>query len=338
MKRCKVCGLTEDYKGIVIGEDEVCSLCRFYGENEEALRDYRGLEQFFESRVEEAKKAARERNSRYDCIVGLSGGKDSTYIVYQMKHRYGMRVLTFTLDNGFSTEYGRRNIDNALEKLDVDYIRIKPRDEVLRRYYSKSLQLFHNFCGVCFHLMHYYSYLLAGQNGIPLIINGRTRGQVLQNAASPRGIEPFQISRSLGEFEYQMFGRVTEKMDQRGAVDLLHGVEAEALSYFMYHKISEEQVMEFLEREIGWQRPDCGIPHADCWAHPMAENLSLRKFGYPVRRGELAVLVREGEMTREEAEQILTEDRERYAEIDPAVLERFNGRTGAVLQKVRKKN
>lgn len=327
MRRCGICGLAENYKGIVIGEDGVCGLCRFYEENKSALCDEGNLEEFFEERVAAAKQIARERGSRYDCIVGLSGGKDSTYIVYQMKHRYGMRVLTFTLDNGFATEYGRRNVENALNQLDVDHIRIKPREEALRRYYSKSLGLFHNFCGVCFHLTHYYSYLLAGQNDIPLIINGRTRGQVLQNAANPKGLEPFHISHSLGEFEYQMFGPVAEKMSKQGAVDLLHGVRAEALSYFMYHRISEEEVMDFLEQRIGWQRPDRGIPHADCWAHPIAEYLNLKKFGYPVREGELAVLVREGELTPEEAERTLEEDRKRYRTIDPEVLERFRERT-----------
>lgn len=326
MNYCKKCGLPENYKGIVLDENGVCNYCHFYEERKERLTDYDALEEFFQSRVDAAKAKAKEMGSKYDCIVGLSGGKDSTYIIYQMKHRYGMRVLAFTLDNGFSTEYGHENIANALQKLNVDHIRISTNEEVLRQYYSKSVKLLHNFCGVCFHLMHYYSYLLAAQNKIPLIVNGRTKGQVLQAADHERGIEPFEVSHSLKEFEYQMFGKLVDKLDGHSCIDLLHDVEAEALSYFMYHKVSEEETMAFLEKAINWKRPGHGIPHADCWAHALAETMSLEKHGYPVRTGELAVLVREGEMTKEEVQEILDKDREHYSTADPALRERFNER------------
>ena len=174
--------------------------------------------------------------------------------------------------------------------------------------------------------MHYYSYLLAEQNKIPLIVNGRTKGQVLQTADHERGIEPFEVSHTLKDFEYQMFGKLVDKLDGHSCIDLLHGTEAEALSYFMYHKVSEEETMAFLEKAIGWKRPGHGIPHADCWAHALAETMSLEKHGYPVRTGELAVLVREGDMTKEEVQEILDKDREHYQNADPALLARFNER------------
>lgn len=323
---CKKCGLPQTYKGISIGEDGVCSFCRFYDENKEELQDYERLENFFQSRVDEAKKKARENGSQYDCIVGLSGGKDSTYIVYQMKHKYGMRVLAYTIENGFSTEFGRTNVQNALEKLEIDHYRVSMRDDVLRKYFSRSIRLLHNFCGVCFHILHYYGYLLAAQNDIPLIVNGRTRSQVLQSAAAKKGIEPFEISHSLREFEYQMFGRLVDKLDGHSCIDLLHHSQAEALSYFMYHKISEEETMRFLEEKIGWKRPSCGIPHADCWAHPIAEKLCLEKFKYPIRTGELGVLVREGELTAEEAKRIREEEARQYECVDQQLLQRFEER------------
>lgn len=323
MNYCKKCGLPENYQGITLDENGICNFCHFYESQKDTLQDYAGLEAFFQARVDAAREKARADGARYDCLVGFSGGKDSTYIIYQMKHRYHMRVLAFTLDNGFSTEYGRKNIENALDKLSVDHIRISTNEETLRQYYSKSVKLLHNFCGVCFHLMHYYSYLLASQYHIPLIVNGRTRGQVLQGASGKRGIEPFQINHSLKEFEYQMFGRLVDKLDGHSCIDLLHGVEAEALSYFMYHKVSEEETMAFLEQSIGWTRPAAGVPHADCWAHAMAEKMSQEKHGYPVRTGEMAVLVREGDITLEEARETLEKDRAHYEHVDPDLRERF---------------
>ncbi len=326
MRYCEKCGLPETYHGIRIGEDGVCNFCDFYEEHKEKLRDHDGLEAFFASRMEAAKEEAKRRGSKFDCLVGLSGGKDSTYVIYQLRRKYNMRVLAFTVDNGFSTQFGTDNVKNALDKLQVEHIRITPDDEMLRKFYEKSLQLLKNFCGVCFHLIHYYSYLLASQYGIPVIVNGRTRGQILQSAAAERGIEPFEISHSLKEFEYQMFGRLVDKLDGYSCIDLLHGVEAEDLSFFMYHKVSDEEVLETLERELGWIKPVSSVPHADCWAHPMAEYLCMKKFGYPVRTGETAVLVREEEMTKEEAKALIEGDCAQYDHVDPELQERFDAR------------
>lgn len=93
-----------------------------------------------------------------------------------------MRVLAFTFQNAFSTEYGKRNIENALQKMPVDHIAFTMNDEELRKAYTFSVKFMYNFCAICFHYMHYYSYLFAGKNGIPLIVNGRTKGQILQTA------------------------------------------------------------------------------------------------------------------------------------------------------------
>lgn len=326
MNYCKNCGLPENYQGIHLDENGVCNFCHFYDKHRERLNDFEALEKEFCAHIEKAKEEAKRQGSKYDCLVGISGGKDSTYIVYQLKHTYGCRVLTFTLDNGFSTDYGKNNITNALEKLDVDYLRVVPKESLIRDYYTKSVKLMHNFCSVYFHLMHYYSYLIASQYKIPLIVNGRTQGQVLQGADHERGIEPFEFSHSLKEFEYQMFGRLVDKLDGYSCIDLLHGVKAEAISYFMYHDVSEQETIEFLEKAIGWVRPKAGVPHADCWAHALAEKMSLEKHGYPVRTGEMGVEVRRGRISKEEAAQILEKDREHYSEVDPELVQRFYDR------------
>ena len=333
MKYCIKCGLPENYQGISLNDDGVCNYCHFHEEHFEQLNDADALHQQFCQQIELAKQTAKERGAKYDCLVGLSGGKDSTYIIYQLKYQYGMRVLAFTMNNGFSTKYGRENIENALDKLGVDHIRVSVNETLLRKYYKKSVKLMHNFCSVCYHLMHYYSHVLASQHQIPLIVNGRTKGQILQGAAAKRGIEPFEISHSLKEFEYQMFGRLIDKLDGHSCIDLLHDVSVTSLSFFAYHDISEEETVAFLEEEIGWKRPSHGIPHADCWAHALAEKMSLEKHGYPVRTGELAVLVRDKKLTKDEAASILEKDRKHYSNVDPSLKKRFYKRI-AIRQEV----
>lgn len=326
MKYCKKCGLPETYPGIIFNEYGSCNFCEFYEKHERIISDYEKKHDIFCEKIEEAKKKAAETNAPYDCVVGFSGGKDSSYIIYQMKQRYGMRVLAVTFQNGFHTEYGKNNIENILQKLDVDYITMRLNEKDLRLYYSKCVALMKNFCAVCFHFGNYFCHSIAGKFGIPLIVNGRTKGQILQNALSEKGIEPFQISYHLKDFEYQMFGNLVEKCAEHNLVDYLNDVEVMNLSYFAYHDITEEETMKFLEEKIGWKRPETGIPHADCWAHPLAEYFSIQKRGYPVRTGELAVLVRSGELTKEEASAILEKDKQEYSKIDPKLKEEFKKR------------
>lgn len=323
MNKCIKCGLPESYQGIVTDHEHVCNYCKFFEKHKEELSDFNALQEKFKNEVENAKKAAAERGARYDCITGLSGGKDGAYITYQLQHKYGMQVLTYTLDNGFSTEFGRKNIELLLEKLDVEHIWINVRDSTLRQFYSASMKLMKNFCSACFHFCHYYSHLLASQYGIPLVVNGRTRSQILQSADAMKGIEPFEISRNLKSFEYQMFKKLVDKLDGYSCIDFLPDKEVTSLSYFMYHDVDEEEKMRFLEEKTGWVRPKSNVPHPDCWAHPMAEKCSISKHGYPVRTGELAELVREGKITLKEAERELAADRETYQEISPDIEERF---------------
>lgn len=323
MKYCKKCGLPETYPQIAFDENGTCCYCKFYKTHKEEIENKKEREQIFRNQIALAKEKAKETNAPYDCIVGLSGGKDSTYIVWQMKHTYGLRVLAVTFQNGFHTEYGRKNIENSLEKLDVDHITVRLNEQELRKTYTKCVSILKNFCSVCFHYMHYYCHEIAGRYGIPLIVNGRTKGQILQSALSVRGIEPFEISGNLREFEYQMFGELSEKLASRKKVDYLENYQVTSLSYFAYHDVTEEETMAFLEQAIGWERPASGVPHADCWAHPMAENFSILKRGYPIRTGELAVLVRSGELTKEEAKEMLDHDRETYCVADPEISQRF---------------
>ena len=324
MKYCKKCGLPENYKKIEFDENGVCNYCKFYESHKDMLNNYELLEEKFVEQLEIAKQKASQTGSEYDCLIGFSGGKDSTYVAYQLKKHYNMRVLAFTYDNGFSTEYGQNNIINALKKLDIDHIRISLRDSEFKKYNRSCVKMFGNFCMVCFHMMHYYSHLIAGEKGIPLIINGRSRGQVLQSACSEKLIEPFEISHCLKDFEYQMFGKMvdinTKKKGKQAYTDK-HYVTS--LSYFMYHRYDAEYIINFLEKEIAWTPPAKKDPHPDCWAHAMAEKYSIDTYGYPVLTGELAYRVRSGELSIDETHKALRQDLRRYSKPEPQLVKRF---------------
>ncbi len=329
MQTCIKCGLPEKYTGIKFDKSGKCNYCNFYEENKSFMEDEDLLEQKFLERIEKAKKKAKENNSKYDCLVGFSGGKDSTYIIYQLKYKYHMRVLAFTFDNGFMTDYGKNNIKNALEKINVDHILFSPNEKKLKKQYAVCYKMLKNFCAVCFHNMHYYSYLFAHQNNIPMIVNGRTVGQILQRADKKDGIEPFEVCDNLLDFENQMFHGLEKSAEKLWNIDYLREIKGiESVSYFAYHKISEEETRSFLEEKINWQRPKGVSGHADCFGHIMAEYVSMKKNGFPLRTGELAVLVRIGEMTLEEAQKELSKDIDNFEEISYETKQQFYGTIG----------
>ena len=323
-ERCKICGLPENYNGIVFDKGGVCNYCNFYADNRHFLEDTEKLEGIFRDKMEAAKQKARENGARYDCLVGFSGGKDSTYIIRQLKNAYGMRVLAFTFQNCFSTEYRRNNIENALQKMQVDHVTFSTNSSDLKKMYKFGVKFLHNFCWVCFHYMHYFSYQFAGQNRIPLIVNGRTKGQMLQSALDKKYLEPFETAHSLLEFEHQMFHGLEEMLWKQEELDFLGADDIEAVSYFAYHDVSEEEVMVSLEESIGWKRPK--FAHDDCFAHAVAENMCIRKSGYPTRQGELAVEVRRGKLTVAEMDRILERDMMHYSSVPEETKERFERR------------
>lgn len=332
MYPCKICSLPDNYPGLHIESNGSCNFCNFYERHKPSLVNFTSLEHTFQNYMDQAKQRAKEIQSGFDCLVGFSGGKDSTYVIQQLKEKYHMRVLAFTYDNGFCTEYGRENIKNALKKLKVEHISFAPDKKLLQNLYRQSIIYSKHFCAACFHLMHYYSLLIASEHRIPLVINGRSRGQVLQRALDTNYLEPFSPTLGLKQFEYQMLKKVDGKLIQaakeKGMVDFLENVDIQMLSYFMYHSYDAEEIKKFLVREIGWEPPEEGQKHPDCWAHEMAEYYHLTRQHFPQAAGELAVEVREGNRTREEAIEILETDRVHYQQVAPDYRKQFEETVG----------
>ena len=330
MRACVKCGLPETYNNIKFDSIGVCNYCNFYDEHRNELLDFNSLENKFLNIIEEVKQKARDNNSRYDCMVGISGGKDSTYIIYQLKHKYNLNILAFTYDNGFSTDYMNRNIENVLKKLDVDYVKFTPRDSFLRKNYSMTLNAMKNFCITCGHYLHYNSFLTAFEKKIPIIINGRSRGQVLQFATSTKMLEPFERIYGLRGFEHVMRNMVDEnilkQVENAGLIDYLDDIKVESLSYFMYHPYNEDNIKSYIAEKIGWQDVGKTQKHPDCWAHAVAEKFNIDVKGFPIITGDIAVDIRDGSISLEQAKKIIDEEQARYTEIDSSLLAKFKER------------
>jgi len=117
-QRCTRCIADSSVPAISFNEDGVCSLCSFhdklcnlYPENDEALEK-------LNRRLEKIKKAGK--NKKYDCIIGFSGGRDSTYLLYLAVKKWGLRPLAVHFNDGFDNPVAGENMLNAVRKLNVE--------------------------------------------------------------------------------------------------------------------------------------------------------------------------------------------------------------------------
>ncbi len=123
MKYCQKCILPDTRPGLVIGSDGICNACR--NANNKRSIDWSGRERAFRHLV----TRARDRRKAYDCIIPVSGGKDSTWQVVKCLD-YGLHPLAVTWKSPARTEIGRKNLQNLIS-LGVDHIdyQVNPRVE-----------------------------------------------------------------------------------------------------------------------------------------------------------------------------------------------------------------
>ncbi len=309
MQRCRKCGAYSNYTKIRFDHMGICSYCGFYEKHRNVLEQKTALEKSFLLKMEIGKAKARASGARYDCLAAFSGGKRSAYMICQLKEVYHMRILAFTFDRSPSKKRGQGYRRDILEKLHVDSITFSPDGPDMGGSGCDPYLAY-------IHSIYHHSYLLAGQYKIPLILNGRPKRRILQRADSTEDIEPFETAHDLMGFERQIFREMG--VGDPGAIfdktEFLDDVEAEAVSYFAYHDVSEKKIVQTLEEKIGWIRTRKNDTYADRFSHDMAERMYLEKNGFPYRTGELAFLVRTGKLTPDQADEILQKKQQTFQE------------------------
>lgn len=117
MLECKRCIMNSSAdKNLFLDDDSVCNHCQRYDSLVES-RVFSDKGKSLNKLIEKIKKAGK--NKDFDCIVGVSGGVDSTYVAYLSKH-LGLRPLAVHFDNGWNSELAIKNIENVLKKLDIE--------------------------------------------------------------------------------------------------------------------------------------------------------------------------------------------------------------------------
>ena len=171
-KRCTSCLLPDTYPDVTFDSEGVCNHCREYAKPQPL-----GEERFLQ-------KIRSRKGADYDCVVGISGGKDSCYVAYLAKKKYGLRALAVTYDFPFMVELARQNIKTVCDNLGLELLVVKSRNNLehdLMRNHLTSLAATGTTWGQCM-FCHYgieaILYRTARSRGIPFILSGVTDSEV----------------------------------------------------------------------------------------------------------------------------------------------------------------
>ena len=167
MKYCSRCVYPEIAVNLLLDDEGVCSACRVAEEFEKLSDDFWKER---EKRFREVIEPYRNRTGdNYDCIIPVSGGKDSYWQTYVMKELYGMKPLLVTYHGNNYTPVGQRNLDRMREVFDVDHIVFRPSVKTLvklnRLCFKKMGDMnWHAHCGI-----FTYPVRIAAELEVPLL-------------------------------------------------------------------------------------------------------------------------------------------------------------------------
>jgi len=306
-ERCTQCVISAGFPRIEFDEEGVCSFCRnraFYVAENDAID---------KARLQVAELLSdRPQGSRYDALVCLSGGKDSTYTLMLAVRKYGLRTLAFTFDNGFLSEFAFDNIRCAVNALGVDHVMVRPSFETMKSivrasamhqiYPPMTLTRISAVCNSCITMVNTMAVSLALEKKIPLVVAGFTLGQIPTNAVIYRPNYRFiQESRekAVRTLEKHSGRPLTEYFMVRD--ELLNQPSPWHVNLLCLESISEEMIVEEIIK-LGWRQPDdvdgcssnCRLNAFNNHAHEIA-------YGYNPYELELSHLIRKKLLTREQA-------------------------------------
>lgn len=308
MKRCTSCVLPETFPGIRFDADGVCQYCRRIPDAATMDVQKARLRQRLDGLVEEL----RDRPG-YQCLVSWSGGKDSTYTLHLMKQAYGLRSLAFTFDNGFVSPGALRNMRVVAENLGVDHITVKPRFDVLKQlfiastragmYPLRALERASGICNTCMGIAKGIALRLALEEQVPMLVYGWSPGQIPLTSAifhSNRRMLQAMIGAAKAPLEDVVDGQVDVFFPENRHWERVQDVPYN-VSPLAFLEYDETTVLRAI-RPLGWERPDDTDPNStNCLLNGFANRVHIEQLGYHPYAMELAGLVRERCMTREEA-------------------------------------
>lgn len=304
MFKCKRCLLPEVIPGAKLDRYGICNYCREF-ENIDPTRE-KSSRKDRERDLEKTLNDCRGKG-QYDCLVPVSGGKDSIYLLYKLKVEYGLKILAFTTDMNIP-KLAWDNIKRAIKELDIEHISYTPSYQFYKKLFRYLLQN-QDERGAVYTVSYVYAPLFEGDalklaiaKGIPLVLAGYSPGQP----------EP---ERMLYEFSQKLICET----DWTPPELRMCGVFTESELSFFFNPLSYPSntmfprylapfhAWSYDQNEIMKKVVKLGLIDSSKHANPIFTNYpinwllmysDLKNFGYNPYHPEFSALIREGKANR----------------------------------------
>jgi hypothetical protein len=310
--------LPDTYPGISFNSEGVCSFCQ-----KTSKIEYEGAEALKDDILSHL-EVCKDRNPKYDCLLGVSGGRDSSFLLYFLTKELGLNVLAYCADNGFIPEQAIKNIKNMTDILGVDLVMEK--HECLEKCIKHHLQswiknpspaMIGLLCTGCRYGIDVGRVNYCKDYNIPIMISGGTPFEGEGYKTKLMKLDPGSKKRSsfvMGYFlnilknpvwmtnfySMQMqFKEYYYHFNKKILSDDLKLISP----FWEYIRWTEQEVTSTIENNLNWEKhPDIESTwRGDCDIALLKLYLYKSILGFNDKDDGLSDLIRDGQITREEA-------------------------------------
>jgi N-acetyl sugar amidotransferase len=248
---CARCIYDDSVPNISFDADGVCNYCRQIDALEDEYPTGREGEVRLQKLVDEMKSAGRGK--KYDAVIGVSGGCDSSYLIHQMNQVYGLRLLAAHFDNTWNSTIATENIHNMLDKLGIDLFTIvvdnKEYDDIYRSFFKAGVKDLETPTDIGLATTLYKA---AEKYGIKYMIEGhsfRTEGVAPLGWIYMDGKYIDSVHRQFGRVPMKSFPNLWLRDQLRWM--LFGGIKKIRPLYYMDY--DKEAAKQLLTEKYGWQ-------------------------------------------------------------------------------------
>jgi len=302
IQTCRRCLLDSTVPGVFFDDKGVCNHCAIHDRLERLYPVGAEGQAILEKMAVKIKKAGRGR--KYDCIVGVSGGRDTSYCLYKTVE-LGLRPLAVHFDNGWDSDISKKNLMKLCDKLGVELHTIIADWDESRELTNCTIRASVPYIDLTDDLgIASALYRTAADEGVRYIM--------LSHSFREEGITPLKWMYIDGRYVRSLIKRfATKKLKHFKNVDIHHMLwwifvkRIKVVNITNYYNDVGRHVEELLKEKFDWV--DTGQHHYDNEIFALVYYYARHKFGFDWRVVELSAKVRTGAVTREQAIEAMQE-------------------------------
>lgn len=313
MKRCNKCILPDTIPNINFDEKGICNFCNSY-------KPY----------IPQGRKALDsiigpiKKTGKYDCIVPLSGGRDSSFVLWLAKNELGLTPLAVNYNNEFRVDQALKNMQNATQMLGVDFETVGSKYGLARKMVLSSVRaslpagLSWNAGDACRACNYGYRSLVfnkAVEYSIPLIFWGETSLEATQDmeAYANKSFKPSTPQKYLNKDFYKSeFYAFLHRLEfhssgnspfKRRIKPQLHHPGIMEVRIFDYLQWDRSKLKTTIEQDLGWKAPEGSSTtwRTDCALHSLVNYCYIKLLGCSKDSFGLSKMICADQITREQA-------------------------------------